>query len=90
MQHATARGAPLHYASPRIREEAPDAISDFSGKFCTMMNNLADARRRETFEVQQNLQAVEMEKARLEKEIAALRSENDLLHRYKETFGVLS
>ena len=55
-----------------------------------MMNNLADARRRETFEVQQNLQTVETEKARLEMEVAALRSENGLLHRYKETFGLLS
>lgn len=91
MQHATARGAPIHYASPRTRRDAADSISDFASEFCTMMNALMDVRRRDTFEVQRNLQALEIEKAGLETEVASLRNNTvdreTLLRRYEEMFG---
>ena len=93
MQHATARAAPLHYASPRIRRDAPDAISEFASDFCTMMNNLMDVRRRDTFEVQRNLIALETEKGNLQQEIVSLRdkvmTDDALLRRYQEMFGGL-
>lgn len=91
MQHATARGATLHYASPRLRRDAPDSISDFAGEICTMMNNLMDVRRRDTFEVQRNLQALEIEKASLQTEVASLCNKTldheTLLRHYEEMFG---
>ncbi|KJA26617.1 hypothetical protein HYPSUDRAFT_180779 [Hypholoma sublateritium FD-334 SS-4] len=91
MQHATARAAPLHYASPRFRNDAPTAVADFGRDFCTTMDNLLDARRRDTFEVEQNLRALEVEKGNLEQELVSLRGQivggDALLHRYQEAFG---
>lgn len=76
-----------------MRRDAPDAISDFASDFCTMMNNLMDVRRRDTFEVQRNLIALEAEKGNLQQEIVSLRDKvvNDdvLLRRYQEMFGAL-
>lgn len=93
MQHTTARAAPLHYASPRFRKDAPDAVAEFSGNLCRTMNDLLDARRRDTFEVEQNLRAAEAEKDNLKQEVVSLRdktaSDDALLRRYQETFGAL-
>ncbi|KJA26612.1 hypothetical protein HYPSUDRAFT_96632, partial [Hypholoma sublateritium FD-334 SS-4] len=91
MQHATARAAPLHYASPRLRNDAPAAVADFASELCTTMNNLLDARRRDTFEVEQNLRALEVEKGNLEQVVVSLRDQivggDALLRRYQEAFG---
>lgn len=57
------------------------------------MNNLMDVRRRDTFEVQQNLQALEIHQAHLELELVSLRNETEdrvtLIRRYEEMFGSL-
>lgn len=86
MQHATACGAPLHYASPRIRRDAPDAISDFASDFCTMMNDVMAVRRRDTFKVQKNLHAAEQELLSLRDKTV---SDDVLLRRYQEMFGTI-
>ena len=59
------------------------------------MNHVMDVRRRDTFEVQRNLQASETARADLEKEVEQLRKgyhehdeELEALRRFKEMFGM--
>lgn len=57
------------------------------------MNHVMDVRRRDTFEVQRNLQAIEQQKEELVKEVELLRNENLnrdlLLQHYQDMFGTV-
>ena len=89
----TGTSQPLHYASPRLIKDAPDAASELATDFVDTINAIQSSRRLNAMNAAKDLQRVQRENERLKLEASELRAQlaqnMEKYHLYyKEKFGV--
>lgn len=62
-QHANALGAPLHYASPRLRKDGRQETNTFASDFLQLMKNVSESRKVDVLKLQGQLRKTELDMA---------------------------
>ncbi|KAG2022576.1 hypothetical protein CC2G_000313 [Coprinopsis cinerea AmutBmut pab1-1] len=60
-QHVRSTIPVIHYTSPRLREDGAAAMEDVINAYCNLIHDLRSARRKEAFQLQQQLREKEKE-----------------------------
>lgn len=66
-QHSNATGAPLHYASPRLRKDGLHEANALATQFLQLMKQVSDGRKVDILDLQKQLLDSEREKGELQK-----------------------
>ena len=66
MQHATASGGALHYASPRLKKDGRQETNKLATQFLQLTKQVSDNRKIDVLELQNKLKNTEREKEAIE------------------------